>query len=300
MISINGSLFINGLRSMTSALKTPVNKTPAFLSKLSCVTNHGAHSCDTQALFQHRSYSPSQPMKPVSSQYRVPSKDTVQSSDKTQNLIGKRQAPQPPLALATTLKPMLKEFQLLPDMAVAKKTTDPNIKMRPAPAPPQLSKKKRQAPPPPLPSTKIQAIPSELIAKLEQTIEADKQSPDGAAWYARHNSTADHAPKIRRVPMPPQSPALNTELEQMAYDAGLRLRHNSSDIMPTKVRHSLLSSLSSVKIKKPEEINGNNIQPAGNIIPDQQTIHEKLRIALNDFHRDPQMARDKWTPGKEM
>ena len=282
---------------MSSALKTTTKNIPSFLSKLSSVTNTGVHSCDTQMLFQNQHYSTNQPVNSRSPQYTTPSK---------QSLTGKYQAPQSPLTLVTTLKPMLKEFQLLPDKAAARKQMDPHTRLR-------------QAPQPPLSPTKTTPS-SELIAKLEQTIKADKQSPDGAAWYARyntalitnleqaikedkqspdgaawyarHNSPADHSPKIRRTPMPSLSP----ELEQMAYDAGFRIRHDSTGIIPTKVRHSLLSS---IQINKPEKMTENDKQSSSNKIPAQQTIHEKLRVALNDFHQDPEMARAKWIPVKK-
>jgi hypothetical protein len=230
---------------MNSALKATTKSIPSFLLKLSSVTNAGVHSCDTQMLFQNQRYSTNQPVNSRSPQYTTPSKQRAHSPDKMQGLTGKRQAPQPPLALVTTLKPMLKEFQLLPDMA---KPMGPHTKLRQAPLPPLPSTKKRQAPQPPLSPTKIRPS-SELIAKLEQTIKADKQSPDDAAWYARHN-TASITNLEQAIKEDKQSP------DGAAWYA----RHNS---------------------------------------PAQQEIHEKLRMALNDFHQDPEMAREKWIPVKK-
>lgn len=280
MTSINSSFFISGLRCMGSALKTPIKCISSFLSKLNCVTNSGTHSSDTEMLFQNRNNSAKQSMKSSCSQYTASSKTTAQSADEMQNLTRKRQAPQPPLALVTTLKPMLKEFQLRPDIAVERKPTGMR-QTSPAPSP----TKKRQAPlPPPLP-TKMQQTPSsELISNLEQAIKADKQTSDGAAWHARYSNTAEHSPKVRRIPMPLISPALTAELEQMTSDAGLRIRNNSTGIIPTKVRHSLRSS---VQIKKPEKMTENNKQSTSNIISPQQALQEELKMALKNLRRHP-------------
>lgn len=300
---------------MGSALKTPIKCISSFLSKLNCVTNSGTHSSETEMLFQNRNNSTNHSMNSSCSQYTASSKTTAQSADEMQNRTRRRQAPPPPRALVTTLQPMLKDFQLRPGMAVERKSTD----MRQAP--PALSPtKKRQAPLPPLSPTKVQQAPSsQLIARLEQMIKADKQSTegaawharhnpasissleqmikadkqssDGAAWYARHSNTVGHSPKVRRIPMPSLAPALTTELEQMASNTGIRIRNDSTGIIPTKVRQSLLPSL---LIKKPEKMVVNDKQSASNTIPAKQVIFEELRMALNDFHQNPEMAREKW------
>jgi len=103
---------------------------------------------------------------------------------------------------------------------------------------------------------------TKLIANLEQAIKEDKQSPDGAAWYARYNSTPDHSAKIRRTPVP---------------------------------------SLSSIQITKPEKMIENDQQSSSNAIISSGNLQvdpEKLRMALTDFNQDPEIARAKWIPAK--
>lgn len=281
MISINSTSFINGLRSIGSELQTQIKNLSTFLSKLNCVTNAGAHSGEAQTLFRDGTRSTNQSAKSTHSQYSAPLKQTEQGSDKMKNLTGKRQAPQPPQGLATTLKPMLKELQLRLDMADARKpivthTRRPQATSVPSPV------KKQQAPLPPLSSI------------------ARQQAPAGVACYERHNITADHSPKIRRVPMPSLSPELTAELEPMVRDSGLRIRHDSMGLIPTKARHSLPPS-----VPMPKPMTVNNKQSAGNTIissekqqlllsPAQEALAEKLRMALNDFHLNPEAAKEKW------
>jgi len=294
MISINGSFFISGLRSIGSELQTKIKNLSSFLSKLNGVTNAGAHASETPILFRNRDRSTNSPATFPHPQNSVPAEQTEQGSGKVHNLTGKRQAPQPPQGLVTTLEPLLKEFQLQPDIAVARKTLAPHARRRQAPPVPP-SAKKRQAPQPPA---------SALTAKPDLAIKADRQSVDGTAYYARHNITADPSPKIRQIPMPPLSPALTAELEPMTREAGLRIGNGSAGIIPTKVRRSLPPSL---QLPQPERMAENNKRSTDKAIvspeqqplvlsPAQEALADKLRMALNDFHLDPEAAKAKWIP----
>jgi len=166
MVAISGSLFINGLREVGSALKTQIKNVSSVLAHIGSITNTGID------------YSPSS------------------ASSYKQNL-----PPDPGMELTATINPLINDFQPRPKkrpMKIAHRIEP--VKKRRAPLPPlspvlitQLEKtiardkqseawyaryNSSSAGLTPIRRAPLPPLSEQLISRLEQMIERDRQSPE--------------------------------------------------------------------------------------------------------------------------